>query len=159
MKISEVLKTGVMSGWFNPVNVSPVPREASLGLWYDFRSRHQSRSRRDSSASSQSYASGRSLKDALMGWNDKARSTFDPAIMENVYKDVNPTSPATDSDRDQNVLCTVEFGLVCIRRDSNGTDANGSKSPQHEDRKGEESMSCTWLVKPKVLLESVRDIL
>ncbi|KZT29843.1 hypothetical protein NEOLEDRAFT_1174844 [Neolentinus lepideus HHB14362 ss-1] len=68
VKTSEVFKTGVMSAWFDPV-----PRETSLGLWYDFRGKH-SRSRQDSFGSSQSYARGcatRGLKDVLMIWNDQ----------------------------------------------------------------------------------------
>ncbi|KZT29859.1 hypothetical protein NEOLEDRAFT_480959 [Neolentinus lepideus HHB14362 ss-1] len=166
IKTSEVLKTGVMSAWFDPVSVGPITRETSLGLWYDFRGKY-GRSRRDSSASSQSYAGGgatRGLKDVLMIWNDQSTFTFNSNVMENMYKDISVASPVKgeqkDLERDQKVLCTVELGLVCVRRESGEADMNGTgKPPKDEDRREEESMSRTLLVKPKVLLESVRDLL
>ncbi|TFK50142.1 hypothetical protein OE88DRAFT_327325 [Heliocybe sulcata] len=167
IKTSEVLKTGVMSAWFDPVSIGPMTRETSLSLWYDYRSK-SSRPRRDSSASSQAYAGGstsRSLKDALMTWNsDQSRFTFNPNVMENMYNGASAAAPVKgeqkDLERDQKVLCTVELGLVCVRRESVAAEVNGSEtSLKGEDPKPGETMSRNLLVKPKVLLESVRDIL
>ncbi|KAI0733487.1 hypothetical protein C8Q72DRAFT_811365 [Fomitopsis betulina] len=93
---------------------------------------------------------------------DKEEKWFDWATMENVY--------AGHGSERSKVLCTVEFGLACVRRgawtDANGADTrpktNGSASTSANGAVANgstESLTRNVLMKPKVLLESVIDIL
>ncbi|KZT73034.1 hypothetical protein DAEQUDRAFT_762397 [Daedalea quercina L-15889] len=96
---------------------------------------------------------------------DKDERWFDWATMENVY--------AGHGSERSKVLCTVEFGLACIRHgawpDGDGLDArsktNGSASTGINGNGAaanggtEGILSRSVLLKPKVLLESVMDIL
>ena len=94
---------------------------------------------------------------------DKEEKWFDWATMENVY--------AGHGSERSKVLCTVEFGLACVRRaawtDANGADTrpktNGSTSNSVNGAVANGSvdgvLTRSVLLKPKVLLESVIDIL
>ncbi|KAH9972836.1 hypothetical protein BGW80DRAFT_1252545 [Lactifluus volemus] len=82
--------------------------------------------------------------------------TFNPTVMENMY--------AGYGSEDCGVLCTVAFGLSVVKRRKEGEDSEDS---HHLDMKGEagaarsraEVLETTLLVKPKVLLESVKELL
>jgi hypothetical protein len=81
---------------------------------------------------------------------------FNPAVMENMY--------AGYGSEDCGLLCTVAFGLSVVKRRKEGE--NG-EDLHHLDMKGEagaarsraEVLDTTLLVKPKVLLESVKELL
>lgn len=82
---------------------------------------------------------------------------FDPATMENMY--------AGYGSEECGVLCTVAFGLSVVKRRKEG-EARRSQQPSYLDMKGEgatrskaDLLEGTLLVKPKVLLESVKDLL
>jgi hypothetical protein len=83
---------------------------------------------------------------------------FDPAVMENMY--------AGYGSEECGVLCTVAFGLYVVRRRKDG-ETGEDWQPSHLDMKGEagaarsraEMLESTLLVKPKVLLESVKELL
>lgn len=92
---------------------------------------------------------------------------FDWTLMENVY--------AGHGSEKGRVLCTVEFGLVCVRRAANGrsngvsehdeSEINGSTNGHTTNGSGpvftatDGTLSRNLLLKPKVLLESVAEIL
>ena len=84
--------------------------------------------------------------------------TFDPTVMENMY--------AGYGSEECGVLCTVAFGLSMVKRRKEG-EAGGDWQPSHLDMKDEagaarsraEVLESTLLVKPKVLLESVKELL
>jgi len=83
---------------------------------------------------------------------------FDPAVMENMY--------AGYGSEQCGVLCTVAFGLFVVKR-SKGGEADETRQPSYLDMKGEadakrsraELLESKLLVKPKVLLESVKELL
>ena len=83
---------------------------------------------------------------------------FDPATMENMY--------AGYGSEECGVLCTVAFGLSVVKRRKEG-EAGRDQQPAHLDMKGEQGatrskadlLETTLLVKPKVLLESVKELL
>ncbi|KAI0264443.1 hypothetical protein BC834DRAFT_844086 [Gloeopeniophorella convolvens] len=89
--------------------------------------------------------------------------SFDPAVMENMY--------AGYGSEDCGVLCTVAVGLAMVRRrreeDVLAGDWQSHLQPAHLDIKGEagaargrdDLLESTLLLKPKVLLESVKDLL
>jgi len=104
--------------------------------------------------------------------------TFEPSVMDNVY--------AGHGVEKGNVLCTVEFGLICVKRITgttayaNGTTANGMANGHanghmnghaHSSIHGPTTngfpkahgpdavLSRSLLLKPKVLLESVSEML
>lgn len=98
------------------------------------------------------------------GWKEKEERWFDWASMENVY--------AGHGSERSKVLCTVEFGLACIQRGDQGDAAdhedpartNGHTTPLTNgsvtNGTGPEgALTRSLLLKPKVLLESVVDIL
>ncbi|TFY64131.1 hypothetical protein EVJ58_g2830 [Rhodofomes roseus] len=97
-----------------------------------------------------------------VGRKDKDERWFDWAAMENVY--------AGHGSERSKVLCTVEFGLVCIRHGS-WPEANGGPKPNGSASTGvngngvaanggpEGPLTRSVLLKPRVLLESVMDIL
>jgi hypothetical protein len=82
--------------------------------------------------------------------------TFNPAVMENMY--------AGYGSEDCGVLCTVAFGLSVVKRRK---EVENGEDSHHLDMKGEtgaarsraEVLETTLLVKPKVLLESVKELL
>jgi len=82
--------------------------------------------------------------------------TFDPATMENMY--------AGYGSEECGVLCTVAFGLSVVKRRKEG-EAGRGQQPAYLDVKGEQGamrsnadlLETTLLVKPKVLLESVKE--
>jgi hypothetical protein len=84
--------------------------------------------------------------------------TFDPAAMENMY--------AGYGSEDCGVLCTVAFGLSVVKRRKEG-ETGGNWQSSHLDMKDDagaarsraELLDSTLLVKPKVLLESVKELL
>jgi hypothetical protein len=84
--------------------------------------------------------------------------TFDPATMENMY--------AGFGSEECGVLCTVAFGLSVVKRRKEG-EAGRDRQPSYLDKKGEaeasrskaDMLESTLLVKPKVLLESVKELL
>lgn len=83
---------------------------------------------------------------------------FDPATMENMY--------AGYGNEECGVLCTVAFGLSVVKRRKEGEDGREQRAP-YLDMKGEtgatrskaDLLESTLLVKPKVLLESVKELL
>jgi hypothetical protein len=83
---------------------------------------------------------------------------FDSASMENMY--------AGYGNEKCGVLCTVAFGLSVVKRRKEG-EAGGEQRASYLDMKGEtgttrskaDLLESTLLVKPKVLLESVKDLL
>ncbi|OCH95335.1 hypothetical protein OBBRIDRAFT_788213 [Obba rivulosa] len=90
---------------------------------------------------------------------------FDWASMENVYAGC----PASERSR---VLCTLEFGLVCVRKEESAAEDGEASSRENGlvngyrsngsavlDRAAEPVLTRNLLMKPKVLLESVTDIL
>jgi hypothetical protein len=87
-----------------------------------------------------------------------ASQAFDPKTMENMY--------AGYGSEECGVLCTVAFGLSVIRRRKEGR-VGKDQQPSYLDMKGEEGttrsradlLESTLLVKPKVLLESVKELL
>ena len=84
--------------------------------------------------------------------------TFDPAVMENMY--------AGFGNEKCGVLCTVAFGLSVVKRRKGG-EVEEDQQPSYLDMKGgaaatrsrAELLESTLLVKPKVLLESVKELL
>jgi len=84
---------------------------------------------------------------------------FDPATMENMY--------AGYGSEECGVLCTVAFGLSVVKRRKGGEAGRDQQQPAHLDMKGEQGatrskadlLETTLLVKPKVLLESVKELL
>ena len=82
---------------------------------------------------------------------------FDPAMMENIY--------AGYGSEEGGVLCTVAFGLSVVKRRKEG-EARRYQQPANLDVKGEQGatrsradlLGPTLLVKPKVLLESVKEL-
>ena len=82
--------------------------------------------------------------------------TFDPAMMENMY--------AGYGSEECGVLCTVAFGLSVVKRRKEG-EAGRDQQLAYLDVKGEQGatrsnadlLETTLLVKPKVLLESVKE--
>ena len=96
---------------------------------------------------------GRITKDA---WpNCRA---FDATVMENMY--------AGFGDEKCGVLCTVAIGLSVVKRRKEG-EVEEDRQPSYLDMKGgaaatrsrAELLESTLLVKPKVLLESVKELL
>jgi hypothetical protein len=87
-----------------------------------------------------------------------ASQAFDPATMENMY--------AGYGSEECGVLCTVSFGLSVVKRRKEG-EVGKDQQPSYLDMKGEEGatrskadlLESTLLVKPKVLLESVKELL
>ena len=107
-------------------------------------------------------------------------SRFDGAAMENVFAGI------SGADRGR-VLCTVEFGLACVRKTgstsvppaseqvearhkrtishgshANGTNGNGATAPAPIDTgsaNGQAAIVRNLLLKPKVILDSVKEIL
>jgi hypothetical protein len=83
---------------------------------------------------------------------------FDPATMDNMY--------AGYGSEECGVLCTVAFGLSVVKRRKEG-EAGREQRPSYLDMKSEagatrskpDLLESTLLVKPKVLLESVKDLL
>jgi hypothetical protein len=83
---------------------------------------------------------------------------FDPATMENMY--------AGYGSEECGVLCTVAFGLSVVKRRKEGEAGREQRAP-YLDIKGEtgatrskaDLLESTLLVKPKVLLESVKELL
>ena len=83
---------------------------------------------------------------------------FDPAVMENMY--------AGFGNEKCGVLCTVAFGLSVVKRRQGGG-VEEDQQPSYLDMKGgaaatrsrAELLESTLLVKPKVLLESVKELL
>ena len=83
---------------------------------------------------------------------------FDSAVMENMY--------AGYGNEKCGVLCTVAFGLSVVKRRKGG-EAEEDQQPSYLDmkggavttRSGAELLESTLLVKPKVLLESVKELL
>jgi len=83
---------------------------------------------------------------------------FDPATMENMY--------AGYGNEECEVLCTVAFGLSVVKRRKEG-EAGREQRASYPDMKGEtgamrskgDLLESTLLVKPKVLLESVKELL
>ena len=84
---------------------------------------------------------------------------FDPATMENMY--------AGYGSEECGVLCTVAFGLSVVKRRKEGA-AGREQRPSYLDMKSEVGatrskaaglLESTLLVKPKVLLESVKELL
>ena len=83
---------------------------------------------------------------------------FDSAVMENMY--------AGYGNEKCGVLCTVAFGLSVVKRRKGG-EAEEDQQPSYLDMKGgavttrsrAELLESTLLVKPKVLLESVKELL
>jgi len=84
---------------------------------------------------------------------------FDPATMENMY--------AGFGSEECGVLCTVAFGLSVVKRRKEEGEAGKDRQPSYLDKKGEaeasrskaDMLEGTLLVKPKVLLESVKELL
>ena len=80
---------------------------------------------------------------------------FDPATMENMY--------AGYGSEECGVLCTVAFGLSVVKRRKEG-EARRYEQPAYLDVKGEQEAArsraneTTLLVKPKVLLKSVGEL-
>jgi hypothetical protein len=77
-------------------------------------------------------------------------SVFDSASAEDVFACVAPSAPGAK------VLCTTELGLVCVRRRDPEPllpDGRSRSLPQ------ESWTERTVLLKPKVLLESVENLL
>jgi len=83
---------------------------------------------------------------------------FDPSTMENMY--------AGYGSEECGLLCTVAFGLSVVKRRKEG-EAGRDQQPSYLDMKGEagaartraDLLESTLLVKPKVLLESVKELL
>ncbi|KAH9960812.1 hypothetical protein BC827DRAFT_1155571 [Russula dissimulans] len=83
---------------------------------------------------------------------------FDPCTMENMY--------AGYGSEECGVLCTVAIGLSMVKRRKEG-EAGKDRQPSYLDMKGEagaaqtraDLLESTLLVKPKVLLESVKELL
>ncbi len=84
---------------------------------------------------------------------------FDPALMENMY--------AGYGNEACGVLCTVAFGLSVVKRRKGG-EVEEDRQPSFLDMKGGEAIATRsraelleskLLVKPKVLLESVKELL
>lgn len=83
---------------------------------------------------------------------------FDPTTMENMY--------AGYGSEECGVLCTVAFGLSVVKRRKEG-EAGRGQQPAYLDMKGDQGatrskanlLETTLLVKPKVLLESVKELL
>jgi hypothetical protein len=83
---------------------------------------------------------------------------FDSAVMENMY--------AGYGNEKCGVLCTVAFGLSVVKRRKGG-EVEEDRQPSYLDMKGgaaatrsrAELLDSTLLVKPKVLLESVKELL
>ncbi|KAI9440000.1 hypothetical protein H4582DRAFT_1944372 [Lactarius indigo] len=84
---------------------------------------------------------------------------FDPAVMENMYAGYGSEACG--------VLCTVAFGLSVVKRRKGG-EVEEERQPSYLDMKGGEAVATrsraellesTLLVKPKVLLESVKELL
>ncbi|KAH9058417.1 hypothetical protein EDB87DRAFT_1626649 [Lactarius vividus] len=84
---------------------------------------------------------------------------FDSAVMENMY--------AGYGNEACGVLCTVAFGLSVVKRRKGG-EVEEERQPSYLDMKGGEAVATrsraellesTLLVKPKVLLESVKELL
>ena len=83
---------------------------------------------------------------------------FDPAVMENMY--------AGYGNERCGVLCTTAFGLSVVKRKKGG-EVEEDLQPSYLDMKGgaiatrdrAELLESTLLVKPKVLLESVKELL
>ena len=83
---------------------------------------------------------------------------FDRATMENMY--------AGYGNEECGVLCTVAFGLSVVKRRKEG-EAGREQRASYLDMKGEtgatrskaDLLESTLLVKPKVLLESVKELL
>ena len=83
---------------------------------------------------------------------------FDPAVMENMY--------AGYGNEKCGVLCTTAFGLSVVKRRKGG-EVEEEQQPSYLDMKGgaaatrsrAELLESTLLVKPKVLLESVKELL
>jgi hypothetical protein len=139
MNIARIVKEGVMSGWFELVRVPgvvvpPGPEGSPL------------KHRRSSSG----------------GKLSRVKATkYDDEAMENVFKGFGR--------EEGGVMCTVEFGLVCVRKGKE--EAPDSANPQsEEDSKRKPEGGCSpgaaaqvlerrMLMKPKVLLESVEEML
>lgn len=107
------------------------------------------------------------------GRKEKEERWFDWASMDNVY--------AGHGDERSKVLCSVEFGLACVRRGDHagaGVDAEGAEARGEPQAKtnghavssvngngvmngtiAEGALTRSLLLKPKVLLESVAEIL
>lgn len=99
-------------------------------------------------------------KGAHLRRQDSTDGLFDWTVMENVY--------AGHGSETGRVLCTVEFGLVCVRRASSFPNGHVNGSSQHEGHQtnggvdvaaADGILSRNLLLKPKVLLESVAEIL
>lgn len=97
------------------------------------------------------------------------RRMYDPTEMDNVY--------AGYGDENSRVLCTVEFGLTVVKKRNpmsssspeevtgtglygthGGKEGNGETAKSVEEKR-KEVLDMTMLLKPKVLLESVKDLL
>jgi hypothetical protein len=87
-----------------------------------------------------------------------ASEAFDPTTMENMY--------AGYGSEKCGVLCTVALGLSVVKRRKEG-EVGRDQEPSYLDMKGKQDatrsrtdlLESTLLVKPKVLLESVKELL
>lgn len=93
------------------------------------------------------------------------RRMYDPAEMDNVYSGY--------GEEKSRVLCTVEFGLAVVKkRNPNSTlslsggkdgaveeERRRSRRDEWMEEKRKELLETTMLLKPKVLLESVKELL
>jgi len=126
LHIARVVKEGVMSGWFELVRV---PGAVVPPAAEGSPLRHR-----------------RSSSGGKLGRVKAVR--YDEEGMENVFRGFGR--------EDGGVMCTVEFGLVCVtrRKEEVGDDAGVGGAQE-----GWEVLERRMLMKPKVLLESVEEIL
>ncbi|KAI0058184.1 hypothetical protein BV25DRAFT_1841171 [Artomyces pyxidatus] len=87
----------------------------------------------------------------LGGMEGPRAKMYDPATMQNVY--------AGYGDENAPVLCTVAFGLEVVKTRRGGAVAAGEDHPQDFKEAQESALERTLLLKPQVILESVKDLL
>ncbi|KAL1940219.1 hypothetical protein VTO73DRAFT_9171 [Trametes versicolor] len=182
-RISNVVKTGVMSGLFEAVWVPPCPSPLPLssrssvieggasanGAGHPGKGKDREREREWVKEVERERRAERPDDDVDDAPAASGGAAFDPETMENVY--------AGYGNEKCRVLCTVELGLAFRRRvpqeeredesvDGDGMPAKaaaelgvGSRVPSQSSADAGMRMDRTLLLKPKVLLESVVDIL
>jgi len=140
-RLARAIREGVGSVWFEVVDDNTVP--LAPGELAPIR------------------ATGGIVRDSSTGqWKEKGRDPwrrmFDSSVMDNLYEGY-----GTNHSR---VLCTTALGLaVAKRKKQEGGEIDGQQR-QYLDFKGEGSgsnarLESTLLLKPKVLLESVKELL
>ncbi|KAA1467668.1 hypothetical protein DENSPDRAFT_257400 [Dentipellis sp. KUC8613] len=165
--LARAIREGVGSAWFEVVTENalapmppPVPVQSEVI--------RRTRSMGLGAAGGKDASAGRIVTNGR--WKEKEGSAasssswgrmFDPVTMENLY--------AGHGSEKARVLCTVEFGLAVVKKRREEREEDEWEREQGQGRgrvmkpqtsaRGEGGLESTLLLKPKVLLESVKELL